>query len=372
MTVSVLRLVRKLPKMKLSDKEVIELNELLDRLVENNLSYDQKKRLEEWLDESVEARRYYVSYLDMSVSLSHYADESLGDSEKEDASVKFSEVIRFVQPWLPIAALLVFGCYLYFTLPSKPLKIDEVSELSTMEMQKGGKPYMHQVKVADSIVALITKSVGLQWGHQSLNKPEDGSALNAGEFSFSRGMAQLEFMQGATAILEGPIEAQLLHTNALSLTLGKLRAHVPRVAVGFTVDLPMGKVVDLGTDFGVEVHDQGSAEVYVYRGQVKYQGIDFEGNEVVRKLSGGEAIFLDSRGVLSSIDMPLGDFAGSADLATRSLENASKRRAAWLKESHRLASDPSTLLYYGFEGHDSWARVLKDETNREMVTGMVL
>ena len=69
--------------MKLSDKEVIELNELLDRLVENNLSYDQKKRLEEWLDESVEARRYYVSYLDMSVSLSHYADESLGDSEKE-------------------------------------------------------------------------------------------------------------------------------------------------------------------------------------------------------------------------------------------------------------------------------------------------
>ena len=187
MTVSVLRLARKLPKMKLSDKEVIELNELLDRLVENNLSYDQKKRLEEWLNESVEARRYYVSYLDMSVSLSHYADESLGDSEKEDASVKFSEVIRFVQPWLPIAALLVFGCYLYFTLPSKPLKIDEVSELSTMEMQKGGKPYMEQVSVADSIVALITKSVGLQWGHQSLNKPEDGSALNAGEFSFSRG-----------------------------------------------------------------------------------------------------------------------------------------------------------------------------------------
>ena len=91
---------------------------------------------------------------------------------------------------------------------------------------------MHQVKVADSIVALITKSVGLQWGHQSLNKPEDGSALNAGEFRFP-GMAQLEFMQGATAILEGPIEAQLLHTNALSLTLGKLRAHVPRVAVGF-------------------------------------------------------------------------------------------------------------------------------------------
>jgi hypothetical protein len=350
--------------MKLSDKEIIELNQLLDRLVENNLSFDQKKRLEEWLNESVEARRYYVSYLDMSVSLGYYADESLGDAEKQDEPVKFLEVIRFLQPWLPIAALLVFGFYLYFTFPPHGLKFDEVSELSTLGVQTDEKPYMVQASVSNAAVALMTKSVGLQWGHKSLTKSEDGAALNAGPFSFARGMAQLEFMQGATAILEGPIDAQLLHTNALSLMLGKLRAHVPRVAVGFTVDLPMGKVVDLGTDFGVEVHEEGSAEVYVYRGKVKYEGVDFEGNEVLRQLSGGEAIFLDPSGMLSPIDMPLGDFAGSADLATRSLENASKRRAAWLKESHRLAADPSTLLYYGFEGHDSWARVLKDETNR--------
>jgi hypothetical protein len=350
--------------MKLSDKEIIELNQLLDRLVENNLSFDQKKRLEEWLNESVEARRYYVSYLDMSVSLGYYADESLGDAEKQDEPVKFLEVIRFLQPWLPIAALLVFGFYLYFTFPPHGLKFDEVSELSTLGVQTDEKPYMVQASVSNAAVALMTKSVGLQWGHKSLTKSEDGAALNAGPFSFARGMAQLEFMQGATAILEGPIDAQLLHTNALSLKLGKLRAHVPRVAVGFTVDLPMGKVVDLGTDFGVEVHEEGSAEVYVYRGKVKYEGVDFEGNEVLRQLSGGEAIFLDPSGMLSPIDMPLGDFAGSADLATRSLENASKRRAAWLKESHRLAADPSTLLYYGFEGHDSWARVLKDETNR--------
>ena len=86
-------------------------------------------------------------------------------------------------------------------------------------------------------------------------------------------MAQLEFMQGATAILEGPMQTNLLHANGLSVELGKLRAHVPKVAHGFTVDLPMGKVIDLGTDFGVEVHPEGSAEVYVYRGKVSYQGL---------------------------------------------------------------------------------------------------
>jgi hypothetical protein len=288
----------------------------------------------------------------------------LGDAEKQDEPVKFLKVIGFLQPWLPLAALLVFGFYLYITFSPLSLKLNEVSDQSPVDVQTDEKPYMVQASVSDSAVALMTKSFRLQWGDRSLTKPEDGAVLNAGAFSFARGMAQLEFMQGSTVIVEGPIDAQLLHTNALCLTRGKLRAHVPRVAVGFTVELPMGKVVDLGTDFGVEVHKEGSAEVYVYRGKVKYEGFDFEGNKVLRHLSGGEAIFLDPSGMLSPIDMPLGDFAGSADLATRSLENASKRRAAWLKESHRLATDPSTLLYYGFEGHDSWARVLKDETNR--------
>ena len=70
--------------MNLSDQEIIELNELLDKLVENSITLDQKKRLEECLEKSDQARRFYVSYMDMSVSLGHYADETLGEIEKED------------------------------------------------------------------------------------------------------------------------------------------------------------------------------------------------------------------------------------------------------------------------------------------------
>jgi hypothetical protein len=131
----------------------------------------------------------------------------------------------------------------------------------------------------------------------------------------------------------------------------------------------MGQVVDLGTDFGVQVHPEGSAEVFVYRGKVQYKGVDFEGNEVLNELSGGEAIYLDSFGVSTPLDMPSGDFLGTADLAFRSLENAHKRRSAWMKKSKELAADPNTLLYYGFDGHDSWSRVVRDETNRASGAG---
>ncbi|MEK9784036.1 MAG: LamG-like jellyroll fold domain-containing protein, partial [Opitutales bacterium] len=102
---------------------------------------------------------------------------------------------------------------------------------------------------------------------------------------------------------------------------------------------------------------------------MSYQGIDIEGNEVHAEVSGGEAIFLDPFGVLTPLDMPLGTFAGSADLASRSLENAQKRRSAWMEMSQQLASDKKTLLYYNFDGHDSWSRVLQDKTKRNKGSG---
>ena len=351
--------------MSLSDKDVIELNELLDRLVEKNLSYEQKKRLENWLSESAEARKFYVSYIDMSVSLGYYADEILADDEKAEETKGVGTIIQIFQPWLPLAALLLFGAYLYFTLPLPIFWSDEKYEdVAKNTSTKNDAPNIYSL-LDKPTVAVLTKSVGLKWNAGSSNHPDNGSPIQSGEFSFAKGMAQLEFMQGATAILEGPMQTNLLHSNGLSVELGKLRAHVPKVAHGFTVDLPMGKVIDLGTDFGVEVHPEGSAEVYVYRGKVSYQGFDFNGNEVKKELSGGEAIYLDSFGVLTPLDMPSGNFAGSADLASRSLENAHRRRAAWLQKSHQLSSAPNTLLYYGFDGHDSWSRVLKDETKRD-------
>ena len=355
--------------MNLSDQDIIELNELLDRLVENSITLEQKKRLELWLEKSDEARRFYVSYIDMSVSLGHYADETLGEIEKEENGGSLNNLFHFVQSWMPLAALLLFGLYLYYTLPTQVL--DEGAEPEPLAQNSSSQtPLPLQAATTEhEIVAVLTKSIGLQWDDPSSRHPNAGSALNSGRFGFSKGMAQLEFMQGATAILEGPVKTTLVHDNAMELKLGKLRAHVPRVAVGFSVDLPMGKVIDLGTDFGIEVDDEGSAEVYVFRGKISYQGIDIEGNEVRAEVSGGEAIYLDSFGVLTPLDMPLGTFAGSADLASRSLENAQKRLSAWSVMSQELASDNKTLLYYNFDGHDSWSRVLKDETKRNKGSG---
>jgi len=355
--------------MSLRDQDIIELNELLDKLVENSLTLEQKKRLESWLEGSEEARKFYISYMDMSVSLNHYADETLGELEKEEHRNPLTNLFQFAQAWMPLAALVLLGVYLYFTLPESQVDSNKnQSEIVDVRSLQTSVPEQSAL-LENEVVAVLTKSVGLNWDSGTTERPDRGASLKSGDFTFSKGMVQLEFMQGATAILEGPVEAKLIHNNAMEMKVGKLRAHVPKVAVGFSVDLPMGKVVDLGTDFGIEVDKEGAAEVYVFRGKVSYQGFDIQGNEVFQEVSGGEAIYLDSFGILTPLDMPLGTFAGSADLASRSLEVANRKRSAWAKMSKELANNENTLLYYDFNCKASWSRILKDETQRNNGSG---
>jgi len=348
--------------MKLSDQEILELHELLDGLVENNLSADKRKRLEEWLTDSDEARRQYVAYLDMSASLAHYAEERVSDETADVVKRSLStKLVQFVTPWLPLAALILFGLYVFFGYQAQdPLLLEK--ELVEADIS----PVVPGYRLRDEeTVAVLTRAVGLSWDKSANFRPSVGASLAASSLRIAQGIAQLELVDGATLILEGPVEYELIHGNAGSLKRGKLRAHVPKVAVGFTVGLPRGDVIDLGTEFGIEVHEDQSAELYVYRGKVRYQGVDQAGNYVSEDLVSNQAIYLSADGVSSPLDMPTGIYLGTQDLARRSLEQSQRRRSEWIKFSRKLFSRPSTLLYYGFDNHAKWDRVLKDETNRD-------
>ncbi len=350
--------------MMLSEDQRALLFDWLDRLLENNLSQKEKGRLEALVKESEEARKIYVTYLDLHASLSHYADESLGSEIEESLSDRRdSRMIGFLPVLLPLAALVVFGFYLFQSFKGgddtrEEPYVDSLADSSTAYEQP-----MQSIE-PDQVIAVFTKSVGVQWAQGATARPEFGNGLHPGMLRLAAGAAQLEFLQGATVIIEGPAEAELINENEASLKLGRLRAHVPKIAIGFTVNLPMGQVVDLGTDFGLEVYENGSSEVYVYRGSVRYQGVDNEGNEVARELTAGQAIRLDPHGVSSPLDMPAGNYMGSAELADRSLENSQTRRNAWLQNCKILAREESAELYYSFDDQDSWSRVLRDETSK--------
>jgi ferric-dicitrate binding protein FerR (iron transport regulator) len=126
----------------------------------------------------------------------------------------------------------------------------------------------------ESAVAWLVNAQDCTWSDPGLK----GNLQAGTTLKIERGLAEFQFQCGARIILEGPSEIQLLSSRSARLVSGKLTARVPAEAVGFEVLSPHGKVVDLGTEFGVR-SSGGATEVYVFKGQVEAQPASGDSND---------------------------------------------------------------------------------------------
>jgi FecR protein len=153
------------------------------------------------------------------------------------------------------------------------------------------RPSRRMMALAGSLLAAAGFAIG-QWGWWKARKPLDGPSRNVAwlinaqdclwaaddndtpgrdmkvgkVLRLERGLAEVEFDRGARVILKGPAALELLSDNEARLLSGSMTAKVPVPAYGFTVHSPQGKVVDLGTEFGVSVDDPGTTSVRVFSG----------------------------------------------------------------------------------------------------------
>jgi len=116
--------------------------------------------------------------------------------------------------------------------------------------------------------AIVLQSVTAQWGG---NKSfHSGETLPVGQLDLESGVAKLGLPGGVTMVVEGPAKFEVNSATGVSLLRGKLVATVPHDVHGFAVNTPDGSVIDLGTQFGVEVLD-GQTHTEVFQGQVQLQ-----------------------------------------------------------------------------------------------------
>ncbi len=118
-------------------------------------------------------------------------------------------------------------------------------------------------------VAKVTQTHKCVWD-QSSTALSTGADLLAGEqLQLTEGLAEVTFADGAKVLLEGPAVFDATKRNGGFLQAGSLVANVPKRAVGFTVRTPQAVIVDLGTDFGVSVDQDGTTEAHVFTGRVE-------------------------------------------------------------------------------------------------------
>ena len=118
-------------------------------------------------------------------------------------------------------------------------------------------------------VARVLASLDARWA--------DGRPVLPGDHIFDRptelevGIVEIEFTSGAVLTIEGP--ARITPESDMSVTLahGKVVGRVPDTAHGFVLHTRTISVVDLGTEFAVEVDPLDGSVVHVLEGSVRLE-----------------------------------------------------------------------------------------------------
>jgi len=194
-------------------------------------------------------------------------------------------------------------------------------------------------------VAALTAEHDAQWAAFNL-KP--GDTLYAGQrLTLKQGFAEITTDRGALAVVEAPATIELMKRgHALRLHAGKLVAVCEtESAKGFTVHTPTARLVDLGTEFGVEVGRRGSTHASVFDGEIELGERGERPGQPVRsvRLTAGWSSRVSNTGSLRRTPAPLSGsdharFVRSIDQATDPVQRA--RRAV-------LATRPA--VYWAFE-----------------------
>src|SRR5262249_33444665 len=159
---------------------------------------------------------------------------------------------------------------------------------------------------------------GAEW--EETDRPtRPGAPLLPGRLKLKSGLAYVQFYSGATVILEGPADFRLVSPKEAYCARGRLRAHVPPEAQGFTIGSPKWDLVDVGTEFGLEVAENGQAEVHVFQGKVElYDAGSHRAAALRKELTAGRGLRVDGQGPGTPIAPDPATFLTVQDLAARS------------------------------------------------------
>ncbi len=276
-----------------------ELHLLCTKLYDEVISAEEMARLNFLLTESRAARQVYLSYVTLhrrmlaSTGKDRQANievlrRHLANALSEDGEEGLDELLvatgskdtgsglpkrgvegahrRSLFPWA-IAASLLLGTSIWWAWPTKGTnspsglaKITEKTEAGDADSRRIDKPA--------SVARLSYVSRSARWKELDTPFTHSANVLVGSELSLAEGRVELTYDTGTKLLLIGPAEFLVTSTGG-KLRRGGLVASVTEAGHGFTIETPDGKVVDLGTEFGVAVDDFGLSEVSVFQGKVE-------------------------------------------------------------------------------------------------------
>lgn len=264
------------------------LQDLLDRVCDQVITAEEIAELDTLLTADKNAREHYVRHIALhsvlqsgaALQTEYIAEDGDACSLADDSQSRRRIRLMTWGPW--VAATLVFvllGTVLFWS------RVKEGRQPAPNVRTDIARSKLNSLPVAR--VTQLSNDIGWQNPNESIalmSHVSDGQTLK-----IARGDILLTYDSGAELRLLAPAEF-VVGAAGGNLQRGGLRAIVPEKGRGFTITTPNGKVIDLGTEFGVAVDDFGLSEVSVFQGMVDMVPSLAGLNSDAIRLTQGEAV----------------------------------------------------------------------------------
>lgn len=262
-----------------------ELEDLVDALTDRRITDDQLGRLNQAIEHDSDSRSQFVRLLSLEAELTrvHHSAEvnhaSVADSSESPAprpAAAKPRSLRQVPLWATLATLAA----------SVVISIAGSSWL-TYQGANGHGPLAALLSDGDYAapaeqagVASISGTKNCRWSGDDADRLSFGSAIGSDKaLTLESGLAELNFVNGARLILEGPASVRVKDADTVYLYKGRVSAAVPAEAAGFTLNT-QGMLVRKAApsaQYGVVAGGNGASEVHVFEGALEAQSVDTDG-----------------------------------------------------------------------------------------------
>lgn len=230
-----------------------ELRKLIDLLLlEQPLSREQMAHLEDLLEHD-ENLAIYTQIMQQEAMLPEALNLTAGTASQPLPS-------RSGFRWSAVAALA--ACLTFFF----GLYLGKQKDGSEADAKLAPIADAGEEEAANS--ARITGLVGVSWADSS-NNDLIARQGEADKLAIQSGLMEVTYASGVKLTIEGPATFSVTSPSSGHLTHGKLVASVPKGAEGFQIDYAEGKIVDLGTEFALNLQPNRAPEIGVFDGEIE-------------------------------------------------------------------------------------------------------
>ena len=300
----------------------MNLESLIYAKLDGETTPEQHSQLEDHLRNNWQARRLYLELADQHARL-------LQQPEVNTGRLKQPHVISRTVRWRKSALIASVAVVLLIAFVVWPRKVVD------SEATSNG-------------VAMVSQTLNAEFAPTTIR---GGDTIAPGKLTLKKGLAQIEFFSGATVLIEGETQIEIISAWEARCVSGRIRVHVPPAAKGFLMHAPNMKLEDLGTEFAMNVKGQDNT-VHVFDGEV----IAYTKANSPASLKMGMTLASASASVAPQDFLPIRELQGLIR------QHEQRRFEQWQTWSMQTRRDLRLIAYYPFKHweNDDWDRLVNN------------